>query len=109
MFCPFCRSRLKVHVFRFHTAIGCEATDCLVDEMSRYIMTYNNYPTYLISRVFIMNDSYIQVDYKNNITIISKLEACFLMDSIRLPGTLKINLKKPYDILPKIKLLMIFS
>lgn len=109
MICPFCHSRLQVWVFPFHTTYGCDASMCVNDDMPRYQITYNNYPTSLLSRVFMIDDYYIKIDYVNQKTIISILEACFLMATIELPRIFHFNKENPADILAKIKTLLIFS
>lgn len=109
MKCPLCLSRLEVWPFPFHTTYGCIAKECVNDDMPRYQVTYNNYPTYLVSRVFMLDPYYIIVNYRDNCTVISKLEACLLFDSVQIPRALDIDLKRPLDIVPKIKTLMIFS
>lgn len=109
MICPFCHSKLKPYRAVFHTAYSCEAEKCLNDEMSRYEATYNNYPTYILSRVFMFDKHYIHVDYKAQRTEISKIDSCILMDVVVIPGVLHVNLKQPHDILKRIKMLMVFS
>lgn len=109
MICPFCRTRLTVFEYPSHTVQLCENHGCMNDDMTRYSVSYNNYPTFLQSRIFMMDKFYIQIDYRNNKTIISKLEACFLFDSIQLPKAIVVDLKNPFKILPKIKILMMFS
>jgi hypothetical protein len=110
MKCPFCHSRLEVWPFQFHTTYGCVAEECVNDDMPRYQITYNNYPTFLISRVFMFNkDIYVVVNYRDNCTVISKLEACLLFDTVQIPRALDVDLKRPFDILPKIRTLMVFS
>jgi hypothetical protein len=56
-----------------------------------------------------MENIYIQLDYTNNTTIISKLDSCFLFDSVRIPRLLHVPLKDPLSIMKKIRMLMTFS
>lgn len=110
MQCPFCRSKLIVRTQQLHTSYYCDAPDCVVSgDMARYEANYQNYPTELISRALIIGNTNIQIDYVNNRTVISRLEACFLFDSVEVPRALEINLKNPYELLDKIRMLMIFS
>lgn len=109
MICCFCSNRMRVYTHHFHLTLACVHKGCVVDDMSRYEITYNNYPTYLLSRNIILNNFYIQIDYRNNKTIISRLAACFLVDSIEIPKALSLDTKNPYDLLTKIKTLMVFS
>src|ERR1039458_3160574 len=107
MFCPLCHSRLKIMVQQLHTSYYCDATDCVVDgEMTRYDALYQKYPTKLISRTFIIDNTYIQIDYANNKTVISRLVTCFLFDSVEVPRALDVNLKNPYELLDKIRMLI---
>lgn len=109
MKCPFCGSKLEVWTDVLHTVYGCAASGCVNDDMPRYMAKYNNYPTYLVSKTFMMDDLYIQVDYKQNYTIIHRLEACCLFDSVQIPRALDVSMKNPKDIIPKIRILMTFS
>jgi len=77
--------------------------------MPRYQIAYNNYPTYLISRTFMLGHYYIQIDYPNDKTTISKLEACFLFDTVELLRALPVDFKNPQALLDKISTLMVFS
>src|SRR5574338_970545 len=107
MKCAFCKSRLEVWPFPFHTTYGCIAKDCVNGDMPRYQITYNNYPTFLISRVFMFGTNYyVIVNYRDKCTVISKLEACVLTSSFRIPRALDIDLHNPYNSLPKLKTLM---
>lgn len=109
MQCPFCKQRLKIWPSEWHTNYGCDNPKCVQEDMPRYQVTYNNYPTSLASRCFMMDNLYIRIDYPNNCTIISKLDSCFLFDSVQIPRALDISLKDPYSALKKIKMLMTFS
>lgn len=110
MLCPFCHTKLEYRNRQLHTSYYCDAPHCVVNgDMTRYETNYQNYPTKLISRTFIIDNTYIQIDYINNRTVISRLEACFLFDSVEVPRALEVNLKNPYELLDKIRMLMIFS
>jgi len=110
MLCPLCQTKLEVWTYKTDTDYACIWNDkCINADMPRYIAKYNNYPTYLISRAFMMDKYHIVIDYPRNVTIISVLEACVLLDSVEIPKALKINLKDPYSIINKIKTLMLFS
>jgi hypothetical protein len=109
MKCPFCKARLQVWQEMFHTTYGCNQIGCVVDDMPRYQITFNNYPTYLLSKTFILDKYYIQIDYPNNKTTVSKLVACFLIDTIQLERCLAVNFNNPQDLINKINTLLIFS
>jgi len=107
--CPFCRSELEEFKDKFITTHACYDSTCINDDMPRYKEIYENTSESLIERYFMMGGYYIQVSYKNNWTVISRLEACLLFDSVQIPTALKIDLTNPLDILNKVKLFMIFS
>ncbi len=110
MRCAFCKSKLDVWPYPLHTTYGCMNKDCINDDMPRYQVTYNNYPTFLISRTFMFKDDWnIIVNYRDNCTIVSKLMACIIYDSVQIPRALDVDLSNPYSIIPKIKTLMTFS
>jgi hypothetical protein len=109
MKCPFCQSRLKVWPDIFRTSYGCDNPKCEQDAMPRYIVGYNNYPTYLVTRTLMIDDCYIQIDYRNKCTVISKLIGYILLDSVQIPRALDIDLKNPRSIMIKIHTLMTFS
>lgn len=109
MNCPLCHAKLKIWVEDYYTNYSCIAPDCINDDMPRYIAKYNNYPTYLLSRALMLGKYHIVIDYINKTTTISVLMACLLLDSVTIHKVLSINLKRPYDIIHKIKTLMIFS
>jgi hypothetical protein len=109
MNCPFCRVRLTSYHYPTHAAYVCEDAGCINDDMPRYQVSYNNYPTCLISRTFMLDKYYIHIDYKQDTTTISVLEACFLLDSVRVAKALAINLNDIVTAAEKIKTLMVFS
>ena len=110
MHCPLCHSKLEMRVQELSTAYYCDAPDCVVGgDMTRYEVSYQKYPTKLLSRVFIIDNTYIQISYTYNRTVVSRLEACFLFDTVEIPRALEVNLKNPYELLDKIRMLMMFS
>jgi hypothetical protein len=109
MLCPLCKAKLIVLEFDSYNAYACANEACANDDMPRYIAEYNNYPTYLISRALMIDKYHILINYPNNKTTISVLEACILLDPVVIPKALYINLKDPYSIINKLKTLMLFS
>jgi hypothetical protein len=108
-FCPFCSGRLNIWVHEFYTSYGCVDDNCVNDDMPRYQITYNNYPTFLIGYTFMLDKYYIQINYPNQITTISRLEACFLFDNIELPTALIVDFNNLETLLNKIKTILTFS
>jgi hypothetical protein len=109
MICLFCRLKCRVSKLAFSpfTAYICE--NCLVDDMSKYIVSYKNYPTSLFTRTFIIDNYHISINYEYDTTTVSKLEYCFLTNQIIIPRAVAIDTKNPYSVLDKIKTLLIFS
>lgn len=109
MKCPFCHSELVCSEGTFTMDSMCTAEGCINDDMPRIILKYNKATNDLIAGEFMLADLYVAVDYKQDYTVISKLEACVLFDSVQIPKALDIDLNNPNAILPKIRTLMIFS
>ena len=109
MNCPFCNARLKVWEGDWKTTYGCDDHSCEVDGMTRYKVSYYNYPTYLISRSFMLDKYYIQIDYTANTTTISTLYYILLKDSVVIPRALAVDFKNMKGLLNKIQTLLLFS
>lgn len=108
MICPFCQCFLIIDKGLSQTTYSCDNTYCIHHgDTPRYTVTYHNYPTYIISKCFILDKYYFQIDYLTCKTIVSVLEYCFLFDSIEIPKILKVNFNNTQPILDKIKNLMI--
>jgi phenolic acid decarboxylase len=109
MKCPFCNMRLQVWQHAFETIYACVENNCIVDDMPRYQIAYNNYPTYLLFKTFMLNNFYVQINYSDNETVISRLKACFLFDTIKLRRALSVDFNNLQDLIDKINTLLIFS
>ena len=109
MRCPFCYLKLDAYSYIIETSYCCDDNNCMRDDMSKYQLVYNNYPTYLVSKSFMIDKYYVQCNYKDNITIVSNLEACFLMNSIKFKQILKFDFNNKSDIINKLKTIMVFS
>jgi len=79
------------------------------DDMTRYQLVYNNYPTYLHNRVIMLGQYYIDISYEEQITKISALEACILKDTIVISMAMNLDLNDIPATHQKIKTLMVFS
>jgi hypothetical protein len=108
-FCPFCDGRLEIWHHDFHTIYACCNEGCVNDDMPRYQATYNNYPTVLTGYIFMLDKYYVQISYANQITVISRLEACMLFDTMQLPRALSIDFEDLDTFLNKIKTILTFS
>lgn len=108
-FCPFCNDRLEIWHNDYCTMYSCTNIDCINDDMPRYKVIYNNYPTYLTGYVFMLDKYYIQIDYTNQITVISRLEGCMLFNSIQVAAPLSVDFDDLDAFLDKIKTILIFS
>lgn len=93
----------------WHISYICWSDECVASDVSRYETQYNKYPTYLITRFLRLDDQYIQIDYRNNKTVISRIEACVLFDIVEVPRALELDIKNPYELLKKVRTLMVFS
>jgi len=107
-FCPFCHQRLSIWIEEYHTAYICDNIDCINDDMPRYQIIYNNYPTYLISHVFMYDKYYFQISYINQTTTISTLQGYFLTDTIEIPKVFPIDFDNLDEFLNKIKGILVF-
>lgn len=113
MKCPLCQSELISYSGpdpdngTGYRALECEAAQCLNDDMPRYKMMFENGA--LVTRTLQYEGVHVAIDYRNGVTVISKLIACFLTDSIRLPRVLDFDDKDPYALYTKVKTLMLFS
>lgn len=108
-FCPFCDDRLEIWPHEFHTIYGCINEKCINDDMLRYQVMYNNYPTVLMGYTFMLDKYYIQISYRNHNTTISRLEGCMLFDSIQVPAPLSVDFDDLNSFLNKIKTILVFS
>ena len=110
--CPFCNSLLSKYEYEAHAAFECEVPHCLNDDMPRYKMVFVNGCNVSQTIMFEQDNFYVQLDYANDKTIISRLQACVLTDTVIMPRVLDFN-KYELDCLPKllnkIKTLMVFS
>ncbi len=111
--CPLCGAPLFKYIsVDVLEAYECEAKQCLNDDMPRYKLHFEN--GNLVSRIiqFPINDSNLHVflDYKHNTTTITSMIGFLLIeDPVKLPRVLDFDLEKPYDLLLKIKKLLVFS
>lgn len=109
MKCPFCSNRLSIWKAALHTTYGCMMAGCEVGGMTRYQVTYLNYPTRLLSKTFMLDKFYIQINYDSKKTVISILEACFLLESIEVNRAMEIDFSRSEELVDKIKMLYLFS
>ena len=77
--------------------------------MNKYSVTLFKNPIRICSRAMWLDNFYIQMDYINKHTIISKIEVCFLCDTVQINKLLPLNVDNPYEMLDKIKTLLLFS
>lgn len=79
MICQFCRGKLIISQFVFHSNYSCFNPTCLREDMSRFEINFQNYPTKIISKSFIIKNVYLQIFYEENKTIISELAGYILL------------------------------
>jgi hypothetical protein len=111
MICPLCRCKLTVIDLSKNSYImqACLETSCYKFRFPRYEVIYDRWPTTLNSRSIVLDNYYIELDYKNSNTTISKLEICFIADSVYIPYLLSFNVLQPKDLLKRINILLPFS
>lgn len=90
-----------------HEAYECEAKHCINDDMPRYKMTFVEGK--IVSRVIMFPNLYVQIDYVNNVTIISRLEVCVLTNTVRIPRPLAFDPDNLPSLLEKVKTILTFS
>lgn len=109
MICPFCRSRLLRMEGNIFTSYSCRSKSCFMDDVSSYTISYFNYPTRLNARSFRLDKYYIQINYDQNWTTVSKIEVCVLFGSITVQRALELDFKNTDKLLEKVKTLILFS
>jgi hypothetical protein len=109
MRCPFCDGELRAWQEEQTITYGCAQIGCVKDDMPRYRATYYSHPISLISLTFMLDQYYIQIHYPTNRTVISKLVACFLTDTIQLEKALTVDFNDLASFLNKIQTLLTFS
>lgn len=104
--CPLCKAELKIWDSQFHYSLACES--CAYDGMSKFRATYTKQDE-LISKIWWIDDFYIQIDYRSESTSISKIDVCILFHTFVIPRVLVIDEENPHKIGHKLRTLMVFS
>jgi len=109
MNCPFCKIKLVINRSSEVTQYCCYNAACAFHDMTRYKCIYNNYHTYIIAKIFILNNLYININYENELTKISKLDSSIILDTVSIAGILKADLNNLDELNKKINLILLFS
>ena len=111
MLCPFCKSELicTTTFIPGEDNYYCGDGECSIDDMARYHITYQSFNPDPISCAFALNDYYINVDYQNNTTTLSKLHIVILLDSITVEKAIHFDMTDLPGVLEKVKTLLLFS
>jgi len=111
MDCPFCGQVMEKWIPRTHVApwtnYSCNDEGCRVDDMPRYQISIDYKGT--MSYQFMIDNSYVSVDFEKNITMLSRLEACILLDTITLPRVIQFDMNDLVSVSEKVKTLLLFS
>lgn len=104
-----CSAALTYEVSKTSTSYYC--TGCEEHDVSGFVERWE--PGYtlarLVTRNLRMEDFYIRLDYVNNTTVVSRIEACFLTDSVRISRLLSFDSANPQSLLHQVKFFMVFS
>lgn len=108
--CPFC----KYPLFESRGYIGywkeyfCNNDICEISNMTSYMYALDEKYN-MISLSFIIDQYHIDVYIDNNMTIISKLDYCFLVDPIQINSVVDFDMNDLVSVLSKVKTLVLFS
>jgi hypothetical protein len=111
MLCPFCKSELicTTTFLPGEEFYYCNNGDCSIDDMARYQITYQSSDPNPISCAFALDDYYVNVNYRNNTTTLSKLYVVILLDSITVEKAIHFDMTDLPGVLEKVKTLLLFS
>jgi hypothetical protein len=109
MKCPFCDGDLQLWPDMDSTTYGCAQIGCVEDDMPRYQVCYQNISNKLLSLTFMLDQYYIRIHYPTDRTVVSKLIACFLMDTIEIKRAMVVDFDNLPALLEKIKTFLTFS
>lgn len=109
MRCPFCFADLNSANSKTHEEFFCDNNECKSHKMPRFKATYTKYPYVLVYREFILGQFYVQQDFIEVQTVISKLNIIFLEDRISIPFIIPVDLEDPNKEEERIRNLLVFS
>lgn len=110
--CPMCRQQCLTYTGGdYFISYFCEA--CIEHDVSGFEEQWSNnvdgYSSSLYCRNFRMEGFWIQLNYRNDHTTISKLEACLLTDQVIIERVLHFDYANPRETLEKAKMFVVFS
>src|SRR5277367_5390897 len=110
MNCPFCDLPMNEYGFSNLTISRmCEDKTCMFHKMPRYKMRMDARTDFKLSETIIMDPFYIEIDFLQKTTMISKLDVVMLSDTVKIAHALYLDLQNYPATLTKIKLLVTFS
>lgn len=116
MICPFCKTELiSSEIVSMITNDPseensfCNNSNCMYEDMTRYIIVYNINPYYLIREVFILNDLYVKVYIKDNKTSIYRLTGSVIDNRLELKKAIRNDLINQVEAYNKYKTLLLLS
>lgn len=93
-----------------YTTYYCDDESCLIhSEMPRYIVKYQNNLHKPFYKIFCLNNLYVQVDFMNDKTLVSRLDLIFLLDDILIPKAINFDLSDQASTINKLKTIVNFS
>jgi hypothetical protein len=87
----------------------CWSDNCTFHKMPRYKCSIDNDSQSLELEAFILEEFYVQVNYKLNFTKIHKLDVVVLSDTVPIEQAISFNLKNLKQTLDKLRMLVTFS
>lgn len=110
MNCPFCKAEMTRHDYTTYYSYHCGIVECMaMGDMPKYVAVYHKSTEQISCWELIAGDLHIKQNFDIKYTEISKLEACFLIDIIRVPCIIPVDLNNLEATINRIKRLMVFS
>lgn len=110
MNCPFCGLPMNEYGFsNLSVSYMCEDKRCMFHKMPRYKMRMDGRTSFKLSEVIIMDPFYVEIDFLQKTTMISKLDVVMLSDTVKIAHALHLDLQNYSAALTKIRLLVTFS
>jgi hypothetical protein len=108
--CPLCGLVMnEYNLSNLSTSHMCEDKSCMFHKMPRYKIRLDARTNLRLSEIIIMDPFYVEIDFLQKTTKISKLDVVMLSDTIYIAHALHLDLQNYSAALDKIRLLVTFS
>ena len=120
--CPFCHSELrysdgcidrKQNTQRYWNHYFCDENSCMNDDMPRYSVNYSRTSKGAddkkLSCSFMIGTYYVQIDWQEDVSVLSTLEGPLLIGSVTLPKALDLDMADLVSVEERIRTLLLFS